>query len=604
MGSCRCKMCGGHIHYDNNASVATCEFCGTEQTIVKTDDTKKVNLFNRANALRMQNEFDKAQLTYDNILIDEPNNAEAHWGICLCRYGVEYVTVDGKKVPTCHRTSIRNIFEDLDYIETINNADVVAKEVYEKEAKALAKIQKEILSISQKEEPYDIFISYKEHDENNGRTKDSIKGEEIYKELEKKGYRVFYSRITLKNTETTKYEPIIFAALMSSKVMLSLGSKKEHFTAIWEKNEWSRFMSLMKEDHKKYLIPCYFDMDSKDLPEDFMMLESQNVSDNNLEPLIKRIDKLFAASEKVVVSSEQVEVREKVVNKLSVENTIGRIGLFLADGKFGNVNELVEKVLNTDYTCALAYYYKMLSSYGCKNEEELISRRIVLDNDKNCEKALKFADNELKSKIEDINEKVKEAILEKEKNDLIKKIDSNIKSGRFNDAINELKDLYKYKNTEADINRIREEIYQAAVKRESEKKHSDAIYIFTLLGDYRDSKAQIEEIKNVIRVEDECKKCNELAKSIEATIKHINGTNVFDEKTLKNLNKKIEEIRDLTLSPTSSDRYYQYKEEYKKIIEKRDKNRHVNKIVVLVMLGITVVIAIAALICACIFVKK
>ena len=602
MGSCRCKMCGGHIHYDKDASVATCEFCGTEQTIVKTDDTKKVNLFNRANALRMQNEFDKAQLTYDNILIDEPNNAEAHWGICLCRYGVEYVTVDGKKVPTCHRTSIRNIFEDLDYIETINNADVVAKEVYEKEAKALAKIQKDTLLISQKEEPYDVFLSYNEN-ENNARTRDSYKAEEIYKELEKKGYRVFSSRECLKNVEVTKIQPIIFAALMSSKVMLSIGSSKDQFYSTWEKNEWSRFMSLMQDNRNKFLIPCYYNMDSNDLPEEFMMLQAEDVS-NNLDLLVKRIDKLFTTSEKVVVTSEQVEVREKVVNKLSVENNIGRIGLFLADGKFNKVNELSEDVLNTDYTCALAYYYKMLASYGCKNEDELIKNRIVLDNDKNCEKALKFADYELKSKIETINEKVKEAILEKEKNDLIRKIDSNVRARRFNDAINELKALANYKDTNEEILRIKEDIYKYADKFETEKKHNDAIYIYTLLGDYRDSIALIDEIKYKIRVEDECKKCDELCKSVEASIKHINGTNVFDEKTLKNLDKKIEEIKDLTLSPISSDKYYQYKEDYKKIIEKRDKNRHVNKIVIFVMLGITAVIAIAALICAVVFTKK
>ena len=71
MGSCRCKMCGGHIHYADDVSVATCEFCGTEQTIVRTDDLKQLNLFNRANSLRLQNEFDKAQTTYENILIDD-----------------------------------------------------------------------------------------------------------------------------------------------------------------------------------------------------------------------------------------------------------------------------------------------------------------------------------------------------------------------------------------------------------------------------------------------------------------------------------------------------------------------------------------------------
>ena len=401
MGSCRCKMCGGHIHYEADASVATCEFCGTEQTIVKTDDTKKVNLFNRANALRRENEFDKAQLTYDNILIDEPNNAEAHWGICLCRYGIQYVdTKEGKKVPMCHRTAIKSIFDDLDYKETIENADVVAKRVYEAEAKVIDKIQKNILSISQKEEPYDIFISYKGHDVKNNRTPDFHKAEEIYNELKKNGYRVFFSNVSLKDKDTSVYEPYIFAALMSSKVMLSIGSKKEYYESIWEKNEWYRFLSLMKDDHNKYLIPCYFDMDRNNLPNEFMALQAYEISDNGyLEGLIDRIDKLFSTREKVIIDTEQVVAKEKAVAKISVENNIGRIGLFVNDGNFMQAYNLAEKVLDTDYTCAMAYYYKMLANHGCKTDEDIIKKRINLDNDKEYQKALNFADTGLKEKL-------------------------------------------------------------------------------------------------------------------------------------------------------------------------------------------------------------
>ena len=588
MGSCRCKMCGGHIHYEADASVATCEFCGTEQTIVKSDDAKKVNLFNRANALRLQNEFDKAQITYDNILIDEPNNAEAHWGICLCRYGIEYVTMNNKKVPTCHRTAIKSIFDDLDYQETINNADVVAKVVYEKEAKVIDDIQKNILSISQKEEPYDIFISYKGHDETNNRTVDSIKGEEIYNGLTKKGYRVFYSRIALKDKDVSMFEPIIFAALMSSKVMLSIGSKVEYYNSIWEKNEWSRFMSMMKEDHRKYLIPCYIGMNVKELPNDFLMFQAQDISQNNYEELYKRIDKLFTTSEKVVVTKEQVEVREQVVNKLNVENTIGRIGLFLADGKFGMVNDLVEKVLNIDYKCALAYYYKMLASFGCKNENELVQKQIVLDNDPNYEKAMMFADSDLKKKIDDTNNFVKEEIRRKEKEALIKKINSLISNKKYSEAISSFEELYKY-DANSEINEFKESIYQIAIKKENEKSYNDAISIFSLLNDYRDSKAHIDDINYQLRIIDECKKCDKLVESINAQINHVLNTRVYDEKVFKSINDKLLELRELSLCSYSMEKHEALKKKLKQLEEQRDKDKSINKKVVLFLLGITVV---------------
>ena len=592
MGSCRCKMCGGHIHYEDNASVATCEFCGTEQTIVRSDDVKKVNLFNRANALRRENEFDKAQLTYDNILIDEPNNAEAHWGICLCRYGIEYVdTKDGKKVPTCHRTSVKSIFDDLDYKEAYNNADVVAKRVYEAEAKAIDKIQKEILSIYQKQDPYDIFISYKEYDNDNHRTKDSFKTETIYNELIKKGYRVFYSRVSLKNVDVSKYEPYIFSALMSSKVMLSVGSSKDNFNGTWTKNEWSRFIFMMQEDKKKYLIPCYYDMDRNDLPVDFNVFDSIDIKES-LEELLSRLDKLFTTSEKVVVSTEQAVAREKAVNKISVENNIGRIGLFLADGDFAKVNSLSEKVLDTDYKNALAYYYKMLASYGCKNESELIKQKIRIDQDRNYEKALSFADDELKNKILDINNQINEAIIESEKQALIKKIDSLISNKKYSDAYNLLSDLDKYKDT-LDIKlKYKENLYNIAKKKEEEKAHNDAISILSLLGDYKDSISLIGEINYIIRVEDECKKCDKLCASIEARIRHINDTKVYDDDALKKIEANLEEIKELTLCSYSMEKYEYLKNKYNELKGTREKIKFVSKIVVSVMVVVALIVVI------------
>ena len=51
----------------------------------------------------------------------------------------------------------------------------------------------------------------------------------------------------------TEYEPYIFSALNTSRVMLSLGTKPEYFNAVWVKNEWSRFLKIMKKDRSKLL---------------------------------------------------------------------------------------------------------------------------------------------------------------------------------------------------------------------------------------------------------------------------------------------------------------------------------------------------------------
>ena len=85
---------------------------------------------------------------------------------------------------------------------------------------------------------------------------------------------MFYAAITLEGKLGNEYEPIIFAALHSAKVMLVVGTKIEHFTAVWVKNEWSRFLKIIQKDRSKLLIPCYRDIDAYELPEEFAHLQA------------------------------------------------------------------------------------------------------------------------------------------------------------------------------------------------------------------------------------------------------------------------------------------------------------------------------------------
>ena len=80
--------------------------------------------------------------------------------------------------------------------------------------------------------------------------------QEIYYQLTEQGRRVFFARITLEDKAGQQYEPYIFAALNSARVMIVVGSSARNFNAVWVKNEWSRFLALMKKDKKKLLLPA------------------------------------------------------------------------------------------------------------------------------------------------------------------------------------------------------------------------------------------------------------------------------------------------------------------------------------------------------------
>ncbi|MDE7293557.1 MAG: hypothetical protein K2N72_03945, partial [Oscillospiraceae bacterium] len=78
----KCKMCGGDLNVTENMNITECEYCGTSQTVPTADNEKKTNLFNRANRLRLSNEFDKAAGIYESIAAEFPEEAEACWGLC------------------------------------------------------------------------------------------------------------------------------------------------------------------------------------------------------------------------------------------------------------------------------------------------------------------------------------------------------------------------------------------------------------------------------------------------------------------------------------------------------------------------------------------
>ena len=382
-------MCGGTIKFEPGATVGVCDSCGTKQTLPKANDDVVSNLFNRANNLRLKGEFDKASDTYEKILDIDDSESEAHWGLLLCRYGIEYVE-DPKtytRIPTCHRTQYESILNDDDYKAALDNADFSQKEIYEKEAAEIDRIQKEAIKIAKDEDPFDVFICYKETDDNGKRTVDSSIANDIYYQLTQEGFKVFYSAITLEDKLGEEYEPYIFAALNSAKVMLVLGTKPEYFTSVWVKNEWSRFLKLIKSDSSKLLIPCYRDMDAYDLPDEFARLQAQDMSKIGfLQDIIRGVKKVittessskYTTSTKMTLSFEDEDENDEeeytLEKELSNNVTLKRAFMYLKEREWWQANSYCERVLDVDPENPYAYLGKCLADLEISTPEELYKK--------------------------------------------------------------------------------------------------------------------------------------------------------------------------------------------------------------------------------------
>ncbi len=391
----KCKMCGGNIEFEQGATVGVCDSCGTKQTLPRLDDDRRANLYDRANHFRRNNEFDKAIGIYEQILNEDNTDAEAYWSLVLCRYGIEYVEdpATHKRIPTVNRAQFTSVFDDDNYKSALAYADGYQQEIYEEEANAINEIQKGILEISQREDPFDVFICYKESDANGRRTQDSVLANDLYHQLMQEGFKVFFARITLEDKLGTAYEPYIFAALNSSKVMVVLGTKPEYFSAVWVKNEWSRYLALVKESAgKKVLIPAYRDMDPYDLPEEFSHLQAQDMSKLGfMQDLIRGIRKIIGANELKEMTNETVVVG----NAASVAPLLKRAFMFLEDEEWDRADDFCEQVLNQEPENAQAYLGKLMAELRVRRQEDLSDCEQPFNGSNNFQKAVRFGDDKI-----------------------------------------------------------------------------------------------------------------------------------------------------------------------------------------------------------------
>ena len=498
-----CKFCGGELEITEGDKITICKYCRTTQTLPIIKDERESNRFNRANDHRLRAEFDKAEAAFEKIIEDDGTEAEAYWGLVLSKYGIEYVDdkATGKMIPTCHRASYDSIVADGDYKSAIKYADEERKAIYIEQAKEIDRIQRDILALAQKEESYDIFICYKETDENGKRTKDSVLANELYYQYTQEGFKVFYAAITLEGKLGKDYEPIIFAALNSAKVMLVVGSKPEYFNAVWVKNEWARFLKIMKKDRKKLLIPCYRDMDAYDLPDEFSHLQAQDMSKFgsgiNILNGIKRVLESYKKQPEVIVKEKETVLKETVVNQPVIHETVKettvikgsggatvvseggantetllrRVFMFLEDRDFKSASEYCERVLDIEPENAQAYLGKLMAELKVSRRFILGVRKESFEHDTNYRKIMLYGDEtlkkELKGYVDSINARKERAHLEEVYNKAVSLMKSAKEESEFREAAKLFKSVNQYKDSS--------ELAQKSLKMAQEEKRKNDI---------------------------------------------------------------------------------------------------------------------------------
>ena len=319
MNKNQCNICGAYYECRNGKWI--CPACDAVKPGEITDEED--TLLCVATQERQLKNFDEAERKYSYIIERYPKNAESYFGRVLSKYGIIYEEdYDGRNIPTCCATSLESFLDDKDYLKALELADKENKRVYQEHAEYIEKARKEWVEKVKGEEAYDIFISYKDSDKKHGidRTEDSINALELYNHLARQGYRVFYSRESLRDKIGEKYEPYIFNALNTSKVMILYGSSVDYINSTWVKNEWQRYLKKIENGEKRddsLLVACE-GFSPKELPSVLAKKQCLDAKarsfytdlDNRIKELVKNL------------KVERGSIRKYKVEKINVEELV------------------------------------------------------------------------------------------------------------------------------------------------------------------------------------------------------------------------------------------------------------------------------------------
>ena len=108
-------------------------------------------------------------------------------------------------------------------------------------------------------------------------TKDYQLAYDLYNHLSA-SYKVFFSERSLDNIVIREYEPNIYHALYTAKIMLVLCSDIDYLNSQWVRNEWSRFKMMTRTSAQaKSIIPIFIDgFAPEQLPDELRSCQGYN----------------------------------------------------------------------------------------------------------------------------------------------------------------------------------------------------------------------------------------------------------------------------------------------------------------------------------------
>ena len=325
-----CQVCGGTLK--NNGTHYKCLFCGTEYRVdasMSKEETdayfRKLNAFENAERDLSVSppRFDDAESEFELIVQKYPDWSAGYWGLVRAKFGIKFERdLSGKAVPSCYKSTYEDFRDTDEYKKAIALAETPElRQSYEKMAEYIARVAKEWRAEAQKYD-YDVFISFKASSDADGsETRDAREMHKLYDLLRDKGYRVFFSPVTLITDGVVGKgsEPYIFNALDKAQTLIVYGSRKEYFSSTWVQNEWQRYLRAVKagKKEKDSLIVLYEGFNPKELPQGLRRIQGIEYGISAYPAVLSALERVFRNREE---AEKEARLAEEEKRRADEEN--------------------------------------------------------------------------------------------------------------------------------------------------------------------------------------------------------------------------------------------------------------------------------------------
>lgn len=391
-----CKICGGEVKADAENTGAVCLGCGSESMLSKAD----VKKLNRITYLRNTLNFAAAEKLADDIILENPEDSEAHWNKFLCEFGIQYVLKGGKRFPVCRKNaaSLPAVAESESYKRALYYATEELQTAYANMGTAISEAVEVARNVFSQEKKYDIFVLTHE----DATAEDDLDADRLYLRFtENLGFNVFYIPETLKDMDETEKAAHIAYALGNSTIMLAGFKSLADCCDGYYNYAVNAFMTNTSGE-EKFIFPIINGeaISFQQLPECLVWLDG--AFDNTEAEFMREISETV---EKILKPEEAAVVPDAIVTATAAnkENLIKRAYMFLEDGEFETADTYFDKILDIDIEDSRAYIGKLLAECKLTSEDEIPNLPQTITEDKNYIKALRFATPEQKARYEALN---------------------------------------------------------------------------------------------------------------------------------------------------------------------------------------------------------